>query len=216
MKRCLTTVILGALILFPAQCGALKVGIVSDIHAGKQKKRTAGTSVIYPKKAVRYFERAVKKMQSKGVDLIISLGDTTNKGKKKYYKQLKKIEKKYGIKVLWVKGNHDDRDFSILGPENYVYELNGMRFVVINTSDCPKRKRIAGCMKDAPPKGDIYLQHHAPLIKGTCDWRDDFKNGKSDVIWSGHWHKEITCGNIKIFPALTEHKQLQYRIITIN
>lgn len=207
--------LLSLIAFLPFTCSAFSVGIVSDMHVGKLSKRKSGNSIVYPKQALKYFERSVQEMKSKDVELIISLGDTTQAGGSKYYKKLKKIENKYGVKVLWIRGNHDDKNFSILGPDEYVYGYKGIRFVVLNTSNCPKSFGSSGCFNGNLPDGDIYLQHHPPLIPGTCDWRGDFKDEMNLTIWSGHFHGEMECQGVRVFPALTEHKRLNYKIIEL-
>lgn len=203
-----------ALIIFAisfSNCKAMSVGVVSDIHIGKMNKRKSGSSIVYPSKAISYFEKAVKEMKAKGVELIVSLGDNTQVGGSKYYKQLKKIENKYGIKVLWVKGNHDDKNFKILGQNDYIYEQGGIRFAVVDNSKC----FFGSCIVKEVNNADIVLQHIPPLIRITCDWDSKFDVERDYTIWSGHFHKEMTCGKVKVFPALTEHKHLTYKIITL-
>jgi hypothetical protein len=55
-KSIIATIII---LLFPFNCFAMKVGVVSDIHAGFKGIRKSGTSVVYPRKGVDYFEKAV-------------------------------------------------------------------------------------------------------------------------------------------------------------
>lgn len=213
-----------ALIAFlPFTCSAFSVGVVSDIHTGKMNTRRSGPSIVYPSKAVSYFERAVKEMKSKGVDVIISLGDSTQAGGSKYYKQLKKIEKKYGVKTIWVWGNHSHSGDKLLGPANQVYEKDGFTFITLDTSACPKKQINGGCLDQSQVdflhqnyvEGAIVLQHIPPLVKNTCNLRTDFIAEENMITWSGHFHKEMTCGNARVFPALTEHKKLTYRIINL-
>ena len=136
------------------------------------------------------------------------LGDNTNSGEKKYYKKLKKIEKKYGIKILWVKGNHDDKDFKILGPYEYDYQFKGITFTIKDNSRCYKEY----CIFDETG-GDIILQHIPPLMTDTCEKIPNYTGEK--IIWSGHWHSDMICDKVRIFPALTEHKKLNYKIISL-
>jgi predicted phosphodiesterase len=214
-------ILLAILILFPLQAFAFKAGIISDIHAGKLSKRKSGSSIVYPRKAVQYFERAVKEMKLKGVELIIVLGDNTHNGGKKYYKQLRKIENKYGIKTLWVHGNHSYKDDDYLAPRNYTYDKEGIRFIILDTSVCPKEQKNAGCLDQSQVDflhfnqtgNDVILQHIPPLIPNTCEMRTDFIAEEGFRVFAGHFHKDKTCGNIRVFPPLTEHKRLEYRIV---
>ena len=204
------------LILLPLNCFAFSVGVVSDIHAGSKKTRMeqGGLSIVYPSKAVSYFEKAVQQMKAKGVDLIVVLGDIVQDNSKKNYPKLKKIEQTYGIKVLWVMGNHDNANNfkKYFGSDDYTYETNGIKFVVKNVSTCDSDN----CSIGDVPSGDIILQHEPPLIRYTCDWKQGFDAEKDLTIWAGHWHMEKTCGNVRIFPALTEHRKLNYQIINLD
>jgi len=169
------------LLLFPFFCSA-HIGVISDLHAGSLKiRRNSNQSVVYPRLAVKYFDKALAQMNGK-VDFVVALGDITQRGEKKYYKQLKKVENKRGIKVIWIKGNHDDNDFKIMGGYEK-YTQDGLTF-----------------------------QHIPPLNRYTCDPTEKIEG----TILAGHWHMEKDCGNVKVFPALTEHKKLNYRIYDIN
>lgn len=208
----------------PKFANALSVGVITDIHAGGKKTRKSGTSVVYPKKAVQYFERAVQEMQKKDVDLIVSLGDTTQSGEKKYYNQLKKVAGKYRTKVLWIKGNHDSKYFSILSPSTYFYDKDQVRFIILNTGLCTKSQMNAGCLDQSQvdflnlnkTENTVILQHVPPLIPDKCEFNIKYVAEDDMRVLAGHWHSEMTCGNVMVFPALTEHKRLTYRIININ
>lgn len=209
--------------LFPLQSFALNIGVVSDIHAGNKKTRKSGSSIVYPSKAVSYFEKAVKQMKGKGVDLIIALGDSTQAGGKKYYRRLKAVENKYGIKVLWVHGNHSYKGDDYLAPRNYIYDKGGVRFIILDTGVCPKAKMNAGCLDQSQVDflhfnqtgNDVILQHVPPLFEGSCEFRTDFIAEEDMRVLSGHFHEEMNCGNVRVFPALTEHKHLNYSVINL-
>ena len=129
MRKIIITIAL----LFPFVTHALSIGVISDIHAGKQKTRKSGSSIVYPSKAVSYFDKALAQMNGK-VDFVVCLGDNAQSGEKKYYKRLKTIELKRKIKILWVKGNHDSKYFSILGPSTFTYSVGSLKFSVIDTT----------------------------------------------------------------------------------
>jgi predicted phosphodiesterase len=222
-------VIIGAILMlmFRASiCNAMEVGVIADIHAGKEGKRKAGSSIVYPKLAINYFEKALKEMQGK-VDIVLVLGDNTNRGKKKYYKRLKKVENKYNMRVLWVKGNHDNKNFRYLYDKtNYYVDFGDIRIVVLdtNTGDVNGNGGINSeglVLYREVSKTDkkvVVAMHHPPMNKATktCDWNSAYDWVKdADLILSGHWHKEITCGNTMVFSPLSEHKRLTYRIISL-
>jgi anti-sigma regulatory factor (Ser/Thr protein kinase)/predicted phosphodiesterase len=162
----------------------------------------------------------VKEMKQKGVEVIISLGDNTQSGGKKYYKQLKRIENKYGIKILWVHGNHSYKGDDYLAPRNYIYDKEGIRFIILDTGVCPKSQMNAGCLDQSQVDflhhnqtgNDAILQHVPPLIENTCELRTDFIAEENLIVLAGHFHKEMNCGNVKVFKPLTEHKKLEYKI----
>jgi predicted phosphodiesterase len=201
----------------------MSVGIVTDLHLGNKSTRKSGQSIVYPRRALAYFDRAVGEMKAKGVDLVVSLGDQTQDGGKKYYKQLKKVEAKYGIKTIWVFGNHGHSSDKVLGPANQTYEKDGITFVVLDTSQCSKQQLNAGCLPKSQidylnaHKGlnTIVLQHIPPLFENTCEIRGDFSEERGMPVWSGHFHKSMRCGDVRVFPALTEHKKLNYSIIEL-
>lgn len=217
-----------AIVFYANRTHAMQVGVVSDIHAGSLKTRKAGTSIVYPSKAVSYFEKAVKEMKKKNVDVIIALGDNTQAGGKKYYKQLKAVENKYGIKVLWVKGNHDNyRDFKYVSNKtNYYADFGDTRIIVLDTNFAnangngritPEGLQIYEEASQTDKKV-VVAMHHPPFNKATktCDWNPEYDwVNSADFILSGHWHIERDCGDFKVFPALTEKKKLNYRMVEL-
>jgi predicted phosphodiesterase len=190
----------------------MKVGVVSDLHLGSKSTRKSGSSIVYPSKALSYFERAVQQMKAQGVDLIVALGDLAQDNSKKNYPKLKKVEQKYGIKVLWLMGNHDNAgNFKkYFGSDDYIYEQGGIKFHVKNVICNDSQNCLRGDLG-----GDIILQHYPIFIPNACNVMPMFDAEKDLTIWSGHWHKSRTCEKDRIFPALTEHKKLNYSIIDI-
>jgi len=192
----------------PFACSAFSVGVVSDIHAGSAVVRETSKTTVYPSLAIDYFNEAMKEMKALGVDLVISLGDNTNSGEKDYYYKLKEIEDKYGIKILWVKGNHDSKYESILAPNNYTYSFLGTTFNVVDDNSCGKhcfKKKLSG----------ILLQHIPPFSFDSCKWKGSYKNERNNIIFAGHWHKEKTCGKVRIFSALAANKKINFKIINL-
>jgi predicted phosphodiesterase len=218
--------IIAVLTFFPLHTSAMNLGIVSDMHADSKSTRKAGKSTVYPSKAVSYFEKAVKAMKTQGVDVIIALGDNTNSGKKKYYKQLKKIENKYGVKVAWVKGNHDSKNFKYLNDKtNYSLDFGDNRIIILDTnfSNATGNGRITPEAlefykeKSVTDKKVIVAMHHAPYVKNSdCIWNHEYDwVNDAKTVFSGHWHQNKTCSETRIFPALTEHKKLNFSVIEL-
>lgn len=221
MKYLLTAAIL--LISIPLNAGAFSLGVMTDLHAGSQNTRRTEVSTVYPSKAVGYFEKSLKKMKGK-VDAVAVLGDTSNEGRKTDYVKLKKVADKSGIKVLWVRGNHDSKYFNILNSKtNYYVDFFDIRIIVLDTNFA-KASSNGGISPEAlafyeeksnTDKKVIVAMHHPPFVKNqNCVWNPAYDWAKgAQTILAGHWHKGKTCGNTTIFPALSENKNLNYRII---
>ena len=88
------TILLAMLILLPLQTKAMTIGLMSDLHAGKAKRRTnIEGQTVYPRKATGMFNSYLKELKRNGTRVVIVAGDNTNKkkAKKKYVKKLRKI-----------------------------------------------------------------------------------------------------------------------------
>jgi predicted phosphodiesterase len=213
-------------ILIPLNCFAMKIGVLADIHAGSKKTHKSGSSTTYPKKAMGYFETALKRMKAQGVELIVALGDNTEANGAKNFRSLQRLEKRYGIKVLWVRGNHDDDKnmTKVLGSTTYYYDKGDYRFIVLDTNLCPKNiGKSVGCLAQSQidylnaNKTDrtIVLQHIPALDPITQEWRTAFEAERGMTVWSGHWHGSFEKDGQRTFPALTDHKNLLYTVIDL-
>lgn len=125
-------------------CYAEKIGIVTDIQAGKtavrnRNKYTKG-NIIYPRKYKTYFSRALREAKSAGVEKMIALGDNVDMGKdRKRAKILVEMAKKAGMEMLWIKGNHDGNQVSkIFFPDSASYyskELDNWKIIVLDSNE---------------------------------------------------------------------------------
>jgi len=212
-------------LIFPIQCFALNAGVISDIHSGKDKKRKAGSNITYPKKAEGFFKAALKNLKRQGAEIVIVLGDNANKGQVKYYKKLKKAAKKYGLPMVWVKGNHDSRNFAYLRNDtNYFVDIGDVRIIVVDTtySDGNGNGQVSPeglALYQSASQTDkkvVLAMHHPPYYKNTCDWNPLYDAiSDADTILAGHWHKNAQCGSTRVFTALTERKRANYFMVSL-
>jgi predicted MPP superfamily phosphohydrolase len=124
--------------------GELKIGFVTDIHAGSGKTKEKGSGTISPANFEANMESALKDMDKQDADYVVALGDNLD-GRNhcdEYSDRLKAVTKGYDMK--WVKGNHDkDACFGFLSKEkNYYFDSNGWRIIIFdNASWYPKSQR---------------------------------------------------------------------------
>ncbi len=60
--------------------------------------------------------------------------------------------------------------------------------------------------------------HHPPCDNELryCGWNSEYDWVKNaNLIIAGHWHTAYSWNNVKVFKALTEHKKLNYEIISL-
>jgi len=191
--------------------GNAQIGWISDIHAGSEKKiQRTETNIVYPRKGTKNFKFYLKKMKRIGVNTVIVTGDITDKGKRKYAGKLLSHSQKYGIRVLWVKGNHDsDRIMSTLGSSNYyTVEMEEWKIIVLDTypDNTPTCKSI-GCPDPGQfewlrsqletDKKVLVAMHHPPYdsdgnaLSAYSEFEDIIKD-KVDLVLSGHLHHEMS------------------------
>ena len=93
-------------IFFPILASAQEIALISDIHTGTEKQlpKKNGTKV-YPKKAEKMFKNKIQQIKKQNINLLIILGDSTQKKDLKRFKKLTKYLD--GLNTIWVKGNHD-------------------------------------------------------------------------------------------------------------
>lgn len=113
-----------------------KIGWVSDIHADRFKRRTVDSGTIYPRQYQDYLPKVFDEMRSKGIDTVIATGDSTNSGDDNYARELSKISQEKRMRVIWVRGNHDnDKVMRILADKNtgyYYVDYGNMRIVAMD------------------------------------------------------------------------------------
>ncbi|MFH0969348.1 MAG: metallophosphoesterase [Patescibacteria group bacterium] len=127
--------------LLTPRCPKLVVGVVSDIHAGNEKIKESEEGIpIYPSKYNEIFPSVLDKMKTEGVNLVISAGDNTSRGKAKFALDLKRIAEEKNMEIIWVKGNHDrvsENAMANFGLDSNYYYIDkcDWRFIALNSCD---------------------------------------------------------------------------------
>ena len=204
-----------AILILPIHCFA-SYGIISDIHAGKEKiRKNNAQDVVYPNKAEGQFKSALKKMKGLGLDFVLVLGDNTNDDSSKYSKEVKKIADKSGIKVIFAKGNHDGKAFKYISGQNYyIRDIGGIRIIVLDTAE--KLATSTGnldlvqlqWLKSVIQDNSIVIQHH-PVFDRNMNVLPQYKeeyeliNANHSKAYFGHWHTSWKKDNYQGVPALT-------------
>jgi len=228
-KEIFLTIILIQTLIFPSVASAFSIAVISDIHADSYKKiNNRENNIIYPKN----YKRCLNKIKKSKPDLVIATGDLVNRGQKKYYKKLQEIMR--GTQTLWVKGNHDSKNFKYLAPDNYYVDYENWRFIALDSSEkfgsltgylekfqisllnewLETDKNIAIAMHHPPffynSRNGIYTSNKIPL------YEDFFKALTPNVryVFTGHWHfDQRTEINSIIFltqKALTQGNRCNY------
>ncbi|MCK9378886.1 MAG: metallophosphoesterase [Candidatus Moranbacteria bacterium] len=186
----------GAVILF---AGALKIGIffyenrkhtfvkigwVTDIHAGGQRERKqTELNIIFPREYDTYLDAAFKRMKAEGINFVITSGDNTDKGEIKYAERLVAIAKDNEMNVIWTKGNHDREKNGImkqLGLEKNYYTFDigdDIMVIVLNNAkidiypngeiDAEQFEWFKNVLKNTHKDKKIILSMHVPIIEPT-------------------------------------------------
>lgn len=214
---------------------AIKVGLISDIHAGKNKIRDReGTNVVYPRKSLSSFKTALKKFEKEDIDVCLILGDNVDLGDKKYAKELQKIAKKRPFRILWLRGNHDStKSMRVLSQADYyIADIKDFRFIILDTSR--KNGTSIGFLddnqinwfKDAlnTNKHVIVAMHHPPFTNKSFDTQYPYKRFMEIVdessnikkIFTGHLHNGIEHGIVSVIVPLTLKDKGGYNILNIE
>jgi len=210
MKHLLITI---ALLLF-AQPVSADIGLISDMHVGKEKARkNSEGSYVYPKKALGEFKKTLKIMNGK-VDFVLVLGDSTNKKSSKYAKKVKRASRVSKVPIIWVKGNHEKNGFRYIFNETYyTREINGIKIMVLDTNhtDLSSIGQISETQKQWVYQNiegvDVIGMHH-PINQDARSmqryaWLDELVKEHNITVYSGHIHRNQTEGNYHWIGALT-------------
>jgi len=206
---------------------AEKFCLIADIHKGSGTRNLTKENITYPKYGSRYFKKALKRAKASKVDACIALGDNVNNGKANQAKKLAKIAKKGGVKILWVKGNHDSAKSQkyLYTKTNYFMDFSSIRIVVLDSNFV----NLAGNGGVSPENQEFYKQaiqtdrkvilamHHPPFDKKTHQWNPayDWIGEEPEYVLSGHFHTGFREGKYWSVPALTLKKQLRIEYIEL-
>ena len=201
------------LFLVPNLCSA-KLFWVSDLHLGSEKPKVT-TETIYPRKSYNWFLSFLKKNVSSS-DYVVVTGDITNRGKKKYYKKLKKLQRKY--KIIYVKGNHD-KNFHKYFPLNRVVDTPDYRIITLYSGG----SSVYGSFDESQldflrnnfTENTIVAMHHPCYAKDFqfLDFCNPILDLQPQMVLTGHYHfsveKELDGIQFLTIPAFSADKSFQ-------
>jgi Icc protein len=131
--------------------------------------------------------QALAQLERSGVrpGAIVFTGDLADRGESDAYDRLRALVEpvaaRLGATVIWVMGNHDERDqYSSLlfdeepttVPQDRVYDIDGLRIVSLDTSvpgyhhgDLTDEQLdwLAGVLREPAPNGTLLAMHHPPI-----------------------------------------------------
>lgn len=132
-------------------------------------------------------EQAFTQLERSGVrpEAIVFTGDLADKGEPDAYDRLRAIVEpaaaRLGATVIWVMGNHDERDVYSSAlfdeapstePQDRVYDINGLRIVSLDTTvpgyhhgevTDGQLEWLAGVLSTPAPHGTLLAVHHPPV-----------------------------------------------------
>jgi 3',5'-cyclic AMP phosphodiesterase CpdA len=159
-------------------------------------------------------------------DALIFTGDLADTGQPDAYRKLRNLVEpladRLGAEVIWVTGNHDDRaalrehllrEAPTMAPMDRVYEVAGLRVIVLDTSVpghhhgeiAPEQLQwLATELAEPAPFGTILAMHHPPIpsvqdLAVLVELRDQTPLARvlrgTDVrsILAGHLHYSTTA-----------------------
>lgn len=118
-------------------------------------------------------------------DALVFTGDLTDLGEPDAYRRLREavepVAERLGAPVVWVAGNHDERDAMRAGlfggapsqePVTGVWDLSGLRLVALDSTvpgwhhgevDADQRAWLRDILAEPAPHGTILALHHPPI-----------------------------------------------------
>jgi hypothetical protein len=181
----------------------LKVGFVTDIHAGNKKSKEKGSGLIYPMHFRQNMISALDDM--KYDDYVISLGDNLDveRGCQKYIAELKGMTKDFNF--LWTKGNHDkDACFPSLSPNGYYYyylDVNDWRLIILdNTGWYTKDQKLAA---DSPNSIGVIESAEMDWIRNALKTDRKVLIGIHVPLWDDNGN-----GNFSVRPDYVDFKKM--------
>lgn len=198
-----------------------KIIQITDTHLD-EKPTTHGHNVY--EKLSTVLEKTIKK---ENFDLIIFSGDITDKGSLKAYQWLAEITKNFHDKIIWMFGNHDNREnmeqvftfpYRIAIDKNkfnYQLSLEGVNILFLDSGDEFLDDKQINWLIESTDENTITFIHHPPMACGAkfMDSNYPLKNwqivteklsaipNKTFRFFCGHYHQESYHfhKNIQIF-----------------
>ncbi len=203
--------------LMPTDLLAYKIGIITDIHAGKRnisrKSEYNSQNILLAKKYPAYFKQALRRMKKSGVNTVITTGDNTNDNSPKYAKKLLRLTRQSGVEVLWGRGNHEGfRTDKYLFPAGkyYAVDRGNWRIIFLDSNEGTNNKSVGGVgptqklwLRDriAETERNILVVMHHPIFRIRDnlpgDVYADYQELESIFSESGRV-KEVVSGHVHI------------------
>jgi len=189
-----------------------KIGLIADIHAASDEERMVdGVVMGYPRVYKQHFSAALDEMKKQGINLVIALGDNTNAGNNKKAQSLVDIAKSEGMKVIWVKGNHDMKGtdvmkkFGVQSPYYYYTDKGDWRIIVLDSSEIDPagtggidEQQLEWLKNTLKTDKKVIIAMHHPVYNesDTNIVQDIYKGFKETIekagnvkyVLSGHYH----------------------------
>lgn len=132
------------------------------------------------------FERALDRLRGMTIppQAIVFTGDLADLGERDAYvrlrKQVEPVAADLGAEIIWVMGNHDEREVysEVLfgeasdAPQDRVYDIDGLRIIALDTTvpgwhhgdiTEPQLDWLAEVLAEPAPHGTLLTMHHPPV-----------------------------------------------------
>lgn len=186
-------------LFLPITATAQEVALITDIHTGAENKlaKKNGTRV-YPRRAERMFKNKIQQIKNQNINLLIILGDSTQK---KDLKRFIKLTKALGgLNTIWIKGNHDG-DYWVF-QEKQKLDFGDFQIIALDSNSqfakdigylTPEQKEFVLANLDKPT---IIAMHHpfyvcnsSEVIPAYADFKTELEgSGNVIAVLSGHCH----------------------------
>ncbi|MDR3558914.1 MAG: metallophosphoesterase [Candidatus Pacebacteria bacterium] len=158
-----------------------KVGWITDIHADRFKHRDVDSGMIYPRQYSYYLPKVFNALEAQGIDTVIATGDNTNSGDDNYAMAIEKIAQEKHMRVIWVKGNHDNprvmATLGVAGSQYYYVDYGNTRIIVLDDVesqgdyqgyvDSTQINWLKGALKT---QNQVIVAMHIPIFNGNASW----------------------------------------------
>jgi predicted phosphodiesterase len=216
----------------------LKIGLISDIHAGNEETRFIidGVGYGFPRQYKKLFSDALVEMKITNVNFVIANGDNTNTGKNQYADTLVQIANENNMEVIWVKGNHDRektevmKNFGVKGRYYYFIDKGPWRIIVLDSTEIDATnaggislEQTTWLRKSLETEKNVIIAMHHPIyiepkLENLHDSYGAFQKiieeaGNVKYVFSGHYHtvdysKKVNGIEYVIIKSLTLEKDV--------